>query len=127
MKLTHQFNNMSVHLSKLFIILVYSILPTACSSSFPKSEPLESADDFKQGPGYFSGAKGGFYAVGGDKKIQEPVEQQNGSVTYYQKPVSKMDLNETSKVLDDKIKQLEKDQKELELLKQEVDRKLKAQ
>jgi prefoldin subunit 5 len=41
------------------------------------------------------------------------------------KSVSNMDLNETSQVLDDKIRQLQRDQMELELLKREVDKKLK--
>ena len=41
------------------------------------------------------------------------------------KSVSNMDLNETAKVLDDKIRQLQHDQMELELLKREVDKKLK--
>jgi hypothetical protein len=125
MNFNFQFNNKSVHFPKLFAILVFSILVTACSSSLPISEPLESADDFKQGPGVFSGSKGAFYVVGGDKNKAEITEKKNSSVTYYQKPVSKMDLNETSKVLDEKIKQLERDQMELELLKREVDKKLK--
>ena len=40
------------------------------------------------------------------------------------KSVSSMDLNETSKVLDERIKQLQRDQMELESLKCEVNRKL---
>ena len=124
---THLFFTKSFHLPKLFAVLVFLMLLTACSSSFPTGEPLESADDFKQGPGVFSGEKGAFYLVGGDKKKQESVEKQNSSVTFYQKPVANMNLNETSKVLDDKIRQLEQDQKELELLKREVDKKIKAE
>ena len=127
MKLTNLFNNMVLHFLKLFTFLVFPILITACSSLLPTSEPLESADDFKQGPGFFSGAKGGFYALRDDKKQQEFVDQQNSSVTSYQKPVANMNLNETSKMLDDKIKQLEKDQIELELLKRAVDKKIQAQ
>ena len=117
-----QFNNKSVHFPKLFVILIFSILVTACSSSLPRSEPLESADDFKQGPGLFSGEKGGFYAVGGDKRAKQETVASPTSST---KSVSDMDLNETSKVLDDKIRQLQRDQMELELLKREVDKKLK--
>lgn len=117
-------------------ILVLSLFMGGCSSSIlsdggGESFALLPADDMMQGPGIFSGKKGEFYIIGGDEKKQESVEKQNdkqnSSVTYYQKPVANMNLNETSKVLDDKIRQLEQDQKELELLKREVDKKIKAQ
>lgn len=116
--------------------LALSLLLGGCSSSLLSdggSEPLAllPADDMKQGPGIFSRDKGAFFIIGGDKKeqktVEEQIDKQNGSVTYYQKPVANMDLNETSKVLDDKIKQLEQDQRELELLKREVDKKIKTQ
>lgn len=75
-----------------------------------------------QGPGLFSGEKDAFHIVGGDKKanLQKVVAPARTT-----KSVSNMDLNETAKVLDDKIRQLQRDQMELELLKREVDKKLK--
>ena len=113
-------------------ILAVSLLLGGCSSSLLNSGDGEQitllpADEMKQGPGIFSGEKGAFYIIDGNKKKQESVEKQNSSVTFYQKPVANMNLNETSKVLDDKIRQLEQDQKELELLKREVDKKIKAE
>ena len=118
-----------VNVAKIFTL---TILLSGCSSSLLSSGGSESlallpADDMKQGPGVFSGDNGAFFIMGGNKKKQEFVEEQKSSVTYYQKPVSNMDLNETSKVLNDKIKQLEKDKIELELLKREVDKKLNTQ
>ena len=59
--------------------------------------------------------------MGGEKKP----EAQAVSTTPATKSVSNMDLNETSKVLDEKIKQLQRDQMELELLKREIKKKLK--
>ena len=72
------------------------------------------------GPGLFSGEKGAFYVVGGEQK---PKAQTVGTAPTT-KSVSNMDLNETSKVLDERIRQLQRDQMELELLKREINKKL---
>ena len=106
-------------------ILAVSVLLGGCSSSLLDNSEGEQfallpADDMMQGPGIFSGEKGAFYIIDPDKKVEKPAVRNQSSV-------SNMNLNETSKVLDDKIRQLEKDQLELELLKREVDKKIKTQ
>ncbi len=113
--------------SKSLKTLVLPFLLVGCSSSILDNGQGESfalipADEMMQGPGVFSGEKGAFYVIGGDKKAKPQTVSTARPVT---RSVSNMDLNETSKVLDDKIKQLQRDQMELELLKREVDRKLK--
>ena len=124
-------NNFNLVNRITFIVITLSL--GACSSSLlsgggnTKPLSLQPADDMKQGPGIFSGDKGSFYIIGGDKNKQKSIEKQNSSVTYYPKPIANMNLNETSKVLENKIRQLEKDQMELELLKREIDKKIKAQ
>ena len=112
--------------SKSLKTLVLPFLLVGCSSSVLNNGQGESfalipADEMMQGPGVFSGEKGAFYVIGGDKKAKPQTVNTVRPVT---KSVSNMDLNETSKVLDDKIKQLQRDQMELELLKREVDKKL---
>ena len=96
----------------LLTIITVPLFMTACSSFFERGEPLVAADEMKEGPGVFSGQKGGFYLVGGEEKV--------ASVT----PVSKMNYDETSKILDNKIEQLRNDQKELEELKRQLNKKL---
>ena len=83
-----------LHLMMLFT----SLFLAACSSSYERGEALVAADEMKAGPGIFSGSKGGFYLVGGEEKA------------VLSKPASKMNLDETSKVLDEKIEQLKRDQ-----------------
>ena len=113
--------------STLLAVLLLPIILGGCSSLLSTSRQGETfellpADDMKQGPGVFSGEKGAFYVVGGDKNAPQQTEV---SQSYNTKSISDMDLNETSKVLDNKIRQLQRDQMELELLKLEVDKKLK--
>ena len=107
-------------------ILAVSFLLGGCSNTLLEtgdSEPLAllPADDIKQGPGIFSGEKGGFFLVKDLNKKPTEAEETTPNT------VSKMNLDETSKVLEDKIKQLEKDKLELELLKQQVDKKIQTQ
>lgn len=104
----------------------------SCSSTATTGETFEllPADEMKSGPGLFSGEKGGFVIIGGDKKKTTSATSNTTSVaptgtTRSTKSIGNMDLQETSKVLDEKIKQLERDQAELEKLKSEVDKKLR--
>ena len=91
-------------------IFVVSLL-AGCSSAYEKGEPLVAADEMKAGSGIFSGEKGGFYLVGGE----------NQSTT---SSIDNISLDETSKLLQARINQLKKDQKELEVLKGQLDKKL---
>ena len=103
-------------------IVIITIIVAGCSGSTPKNDPsfLYAGGDIMEGPGFFTGEKGAFYVVGGGKKPKaQPV-----SATPATKSIDTMDLNETSKVLDDRIKQLQRDQIELELLKREINKKL---
>ncbi len=95
----------------LLTVLALPVLLAACSSNYERGEYLTTGDEMKEGPGIFSGEKGGFYLVGGEKVASA-------------KPVSKMNLNETSKVLDERIEQLKRDQIELEALKRDLNKKL---
>ena len=111
-------------------ILAVSFFLGGCSSSLLENGDSEQlalipADEMKQGAGVFSGAKGAFYVIDPNKKTKQ--QNEVTPTTSNQNSVSNMNLNETSKVLDDKIKQLEKDQIELELLKRKVDKKIQAQ
>ena len=126
----YQINN-----SNFSYVLVVAIIPFligSCSSTnattttAAETFELLPADEMKPGPGLFSGDKGGFVIVGGDKKSKS-VAKNTSSITSPKstKSVSNMDLQETSNVLDEKIRQLERDQRELEQLKSEVDKKLK--
>ena len=96
----------------LLTVLALPVLLAACSSNYERGEYLTTGDEMKEGPGIFSGDKGGFYLVGGEK------------VAPANKPVSKMNLSETSKVLDERIEQLKQDQIELEALKRDLNKKL---
>jgi len=111
--------------SKLLKITLLSFFLAGCSSSVVSTQgerfSLLPADEMMQGPGIFSGEKGEFYIVGGDKKVApEPVSKPVIS----SKSVRDMDLNQTSKVLDERIRQLQRDQMELELLKREINKKI---
>ena len=99
----------------LLIVLALPVLLSACSNSYERGDTLVAADEMKEGPGIFSGQKGAFYLVGGEEKAPAS------------KPVSKMNLDETSKVLDDKIEQLKRDQRDLEQLKLELNKKIQKQ
>ncbi len=96
----------------LLTVLAFPVLLAACSSNYERGNALVAADEMMEGPGIFSGEKGGFYLVGGGEKVAAV------------KPVSKMNLNETSKVLDERIEQLKRDQIELEALKRDLNKKL---
>jgi len=86
-----------------------TIFLTACTSSLEKGNTLIAADEMKQGPGVFSGKQGAFYlAEGGKSKTSTP------------KPASKISFEETSITIDKKIEQLDKDRKELERLKHQI-------
>jgi len=85
---------------------------SACSSSIERGEPLVEADAMMEGPGVFSGDKGGFYIAGGKEKIVAS------------KPVSTMSAAETSKVIDERLEQLKRDQIELEALKKQLNNKV---
>jgi len=89
------------------------ILLAGCSSAYQKGEPLVAADEMKAGPGIFSGEKGGFYLVGGKGNSRSSSS------------LNEMNLDETSKYLQGRINQLRRDQKDLELIKSQVDKKLR--
>jgi hypothetical protein len=80
-----------------------------------------TADDMMAGPGLFSGDPDGFTIIGDKKKKANVVATPASSTP----SVANMDMNQTSKDLEVKIRQLQRDQMELELLKREVDKKLK--
>ena len=103
-------------------IAIISIIVAGCSGSTPKngSSFSHTGGDIMEGSGLFTGEKGAFYVVGGEKKPKA----QTVNATPATKSIDAMDLNETSKVLDNKIKQLQRDQIELELLKREINKKL---
>jgi len=103
-----------INLSSLALIttMVSPVFFSGCSSSYERGADLVEADAMKEGPGVFSGDKGGFYIAGGKEK------------TVASKPVSKMSASETSKVIDEKIEQLKRDQIELEALKNELNKKV---
>ncbi len=96
----------------LLAIMVTPAFLSACSSSYERGAPLVEADEMMEGPGVFSGDKGGFYIVGGKEKAVAS------------KPVSTMSATETSKVIDERLEQLKRDQIELEALKKELNKKL---
>lgn len=104
----------NIHLSSLAVIAMIAspVFLSACSSSYERGAPLVAADEMMEGPGVFSGEKGGFYIVGGEEKVVAS------------KSVSTMNVTETSKVIDEKIEQLKRDQIELEALKKELYRKV---
>ena len=104
-----------IFLRSAFVVAMFSVsfVLGACSSSYERGEDLVAADDMMEGPGVFSGDKGSFYIAGGKEKVA------------VSKPVSTMSAAETSKVLDNKIEQLKRDQIELETLKREINKKLK--
>lgn len=110
-------------------LLILSLLLSGCSGAVinhaeDESLALLPADDLKQGPGVFSGEKGAFYIIGGEKK---PKPQTRNSVPSNTVSVKNKNLAETSDLLEDKIRQLEKDKIELELLKRQVDKKIRSQ
>jgi len=95
-------------------IILTSII--ACESLEP-GEPLLPADEVKPGPGLFSGESGEIkITTGNDQPANENLES-------YQEDED-LDLQQTSALLDEKIKQLEQQKKELEILKRKVDKKI---
>jgi len=97
----------------LFLIISsVSIVLNGCSNSYERGDALAAGDEMKSGPGIFSGKKGGFYLVGDPDKVKS------------EKPVSKMNIDETNRVLDQKLEQLKKDQEELEALKRQLNKKV---
>jgi hypothetical protein len=90
----------------------------------PEEDKVEllPADDMMSGPGLFTGDNGAFMVLGGKKKKSATTKNAPNRPI---KSVSNMDLNETSRVIDEKLRQLEQDQIELELLKQELDKKIR--
>ena len=129
MKINININN-DFYKGKMLKILAVSFFLGGCSSSLLENGDSEQlalipADEMKQGPGVFSGSRGAFYVIDPNKKTTQ--QNEVTPTTSNLKSVSNMDLNETSIVLDKKIKQLEKDQIELELLKRAVDKKIQAQ
>ncbi len=115
-----------MNIKYLVYVLPFSFFLVACSSNliYEKGETfaLLPADEMMQGPGLFSGEKGAFYVVGGDKKVAPKTTV--AAPAKASKPISEMDLNETSEVLDERIRQLQRDQMELELLKRQINKKL---
>ena len=110
-------------------MLALTLLVAGCSSTLLNtggSETLEllPADEIKQGPGVFSGEDGGFFFI---KDLKKKPSTEAAPTTTPSSSVDKMNLDETSRVLEDKIKQLEKDRIELELLKSQIDKKIQAQ
>jgi hypothetical protein len=103
-----------------------SSLPSNLSSSFDSPELLP-ADSMMQGPGLFSGNKGSYDALEA-KKPSSVVEAKSASTSTSTMPSSLAgkDLQQTSALLEEKIKQSQRNTIELELLKRQVDEKLRA-
>lgn len=104
--------------SSSFALLAIMATPAflgACSNAYERGSPLVAADEMKEGPGIFSGDKGGFFIAGGEEKgvASKPVST-----------VSKMNATETSKVIDERIERLKRDQIELEALKKALNKKV---
>ena len=93
------------------------LISTATCQSIEPGEPLIPAGDEMPGPGLFSGESGEF-------KFNSNVSQPANESTELIQEVENLDLLETSKILEQKIKELEKQKKELELLMLKVDEKL---
>jgi len=108
----------------LAAVAIPFVLSSCSSATTGETFELLPADEMKSGPGLFSGEKGGFVIIG-KKDDESTTNSTTVAATRSTKSISNMDLQETSKVLDERIKQLERDQVELERLKSEVDKKLK--
>lgn len=114
---------------KLLSIASLSILTVACSSSASKfdSPELLPADSMMQGPGLFSGNDGSYNALAAKKpsKVVEAKSSQTMSSPATSSLEGK-DLQQTSELLEEKIKQSQRNTIELELLKRQVDEKLRT-
>ncbi|GAA0422216.1 hypothetical protein GCM10009133_33470 [Cocleimonas flava] len=112
---------------KLLSIASLSILTIACSSSSSSfdSPELLPADSMMQGPGLFSGNKGSYDALEA-KKPSSVVEARSSSTSTMPSLLAGKDLQQTSALLEEKIKQSQRNTIELDLLKRQVDEKLRA-
>ena len=89
---------------------------TACETMQP-GDPLIPVGEETPGPGLFSGESGEFkYSRDNNASANENPEPKQ--------EVDDLDLQQTSEMLDQKIKELEQQRIELELLKLQVDKKL---
>jgi len=89
---------------------------TACETMQP-GDPLIPVGEETPGPGLFSGESGEFkYGSEASQPANENPEPKQ--------EVEDLDLQQTSEMLDQKIKELEQQRIELELLKLQVDKKL---
>ena len=88
---------------------------TACESV--PGDPLIPVGDEQPGPGLFSGESGEF-------KFGSDANQPANEEPERKQEVDNLDLQQTSEILDQKIKELEQQKLELELLKLQVDKKL---
>lgn len=112
---------------KLLSIVSISILTVACSSSTSQIDSFEllPADSIKQGPGVFSGNNGSYTAIG-TKKPSKVAKIKPASTALTTSSLEGKDLQQTSELLNEKIKQSQRNTIELELLKRQVDAKLKT-
>ncbi|MEE8366022.1 MAG: hypothetical protein V3R76_09550 [Gammaproteobacteria bacterium] len=100
----------------LLISALILVSMTACESIQP-GEPLIPVGDEQPGPGLFSGEDGEFKF---NRDNNPPTNENSGP----KQEIDNLDLQETSELLAQKIKELEQQKKELELLKLKVDKKL---
>lgn len=118
-------------MNKLSRVLKYSgvigisIFTIACSSSIPQSDSPEllPADSMMQGPGVFTGDNGAYSALESKKRKQTVSVKPSPTPT----TLDNKDLKQTSDILEEKIRQSQRNTIELELLKRQVDQKLKTQ
>ncbi len=98
-------------------LLVSPLAILGCSSlsnNVGESGSYVANDEMLEGPGLFTGAEGAFNVVGGaDKKVSS------------NKSVSAMNVEETTQAINKKIKQLDQDKLELEMLKRQLNNKSK--
>ena len=91
---------------------------SGCVGTIEPGEPLGAgADDEMPGPGIFSGESGVFILAGDSKQSEQQIVPVN-------QDLSNQNLQTTLDLLNQKIKQLEQQQIELEKLKLEVNKKL---
>ena len=100
------------------LTLLFIAVMSGCVGTIEPGEPLGAgADNEMPGPGIFSG-ESGVFIIGGDGK------KSGQKISTVKQDLSKQNLQATSDLLDQKIKLLEQQQKELEQLKLEVRKKI---
>lgn len=105
---------------RLLLFSAFIIVSMAACESIQPGEPLIPAGDEKPGPGLFSGEAGEF-------KMNSDNNLSTSESSELKQGLDELDLKQTSEQLGKKIKVMEKQMRELEKLKLEVDKILQNQ